>query len=84
MAEATVPEALDDIDLALLIQVSEAASVREMCAYVDRGVASIHARLRKLENLGMILPPPSRGMHRRRNLTELGKRYVKANLNMSL
>ena len=71
---------LDAVNQAILKMIGEGLSIEEM---IDANIglkstSSVHMRIRQLEELGLVDPPPKRKMSRSRFLTELGIRYLVA------
>lgn len=66
---------IDTIDLLILktIYDKSSVSIRELCAItLIRGPSALLYRLRKLEELGLLAPPPKTGQHRSRTITNHG------------
>jgi len=71
---------LDEIYDTILVEHHKGnPSVTELAEKIGRSRASVFARLKVLEDEGLLAPPPQAGQARSRSLTELGKSYLKAN-----
>lgn len=77
---STLTGSVDDIDITLMQMADRGHSVREMGSRVSRSPSTVFARLEKLEDLGLLKGPPSKGMHRLYRTTDFGRGYLHANL----
>lgn len=80
MIPKTERNEIDSKDVLLLLALYQKphSSVRELAQIVLlKSVSPVHARLRFMEGLGLIAPPPSSGMHRSREITDKGIAFLK-------
>jgi len=71
---------IDDIDITIMQMCDIGSSVREMGSKTHRSPSTVHSRLEKLQGMGFLKGPPSKGMHRLYRTTDFGKGYLQANL----
>jgi hypothetical protein len=69
---------VDVLDERILQLVSENKSIHEMRDDVNLSVGEVHNRLVRMQEAGLILPPPKRNMARARKLTAWGKNYLES------
>ena len=63
----------------ILIDVHNGKSISEMAERADLSLAGVHNKLRTMEEMGLINPPPQRGQARSRTLTPEAKEYLTVN-----
>lgn len=80
---STLTGRVDDIDIVLMQMCDRGRSVREMGDVVNRSVSTVHSRLEKLQDLGLLKGPPNKGMHRLYRTTDFGQGYLQANLGIA-
>lgn len=74
----------DEVDLAILIELTNRSSFREIATVVDRSLSTVKYRVDQLVDGGLVNPPSSPGMARSYQVTETGQMLIDANFPLPL
>jgi predicted transcriptional regulator len=74
----------DEVDLAILIELTNRSSFREIANVVDRSLSTVKYRVDQLVDGGLVSPLPTPGMARSYQVTDTGKMLIDANFPLPL